>query len=98
LILPRWRHDEPQLEGLVDSFGFEYFGFDLILVKPISTDGAGIYLVEYEGRYYLANIITDSVHRFDEPKDLDSILSMLNRIKIQKIKMTEIMELDDVDD
>lgn len=93
-----WRNNEPRLNSLVDRFDFEDFGFEPRLVKPISTDNAGSYLVEYEGRYYLANLIIYSLHRFDDPEDLGSILSVLNRNKVQNIGMTKIMELDDTDD
>ena len=64
----------------------------------ILTDNTGRFLVEYEGRYYFANIIAGSLYRLDGPKDLDSILSMFSQNKIQNIRMTEIMELDDTED
>ncbi|OCK99914.1 uncharacterized protein K441DRAFT_652190 [Cenococcum geophilum 1.58] len=98
LVPQGWSNDEHQLDGLVDCFGFEYFGFEPRLVKPLLTDNTGKFLVEYKGRYYFANLIIVSLYRSDEPKDLDSILSIIRQKKIQNIRKTQIVELDDTDD
>ncbi|KAN0070063.1 hypothetical protein V8E54_011644 [Elaphomyces granulatus] len=97
LIPPRWTDDKCQLDGLVDSFGFEYFGFEPRLAKAILTDNTGSFLVECEGQYYFASLIAGSLYRLDEPKDLDSILPLFSQNRTQNIRMTEIMELDDTD-
>jgi len=75
LILPRWTDDKRQLDGLIDSFGFEYFGFEPRLVKAILTDNTGSFLVECEGRYYFAGLIAGSLYRLDEPKDFGRYLT-----------------------
>ena len=85
------------MDGIGDCFGFEYFGLEPRLVKPLLTDRTGYYLVEYEGRYYFADLIVVSLYRADEPKDLDGILSMMSQKRVRAIRKTEIIEADDSD-